>query len=521
MATVTVEIQDGPYRGRRTMLRLCNSLRVGRTERADWVIPVDPEMSGLHFSLDFSTDHLVLRDLQSTNGTFRNGQRIEECELVSGDMIRAGTTTFLVNVQESRVTVPPLPSSPALADSPDVPLLSDIPPEEPASHNARNTVLSDAETPPATSTTGGAVIQICSDNFAGQKIWLAPQQSVVVGRSPDVDRSFADVPGLANHHFAVEWNERGLHVIDLNSGSPTFVNDQLVNITQLQPGDTIRAGDLIAQVRQIGDRTVKVASSELPDVRVNRAHESPQVTAVASAVRPTARNVTVVPQSYGAVQSDPDEEVRRAALHAAAWSGQGWLLDFCRAMAQRVDPTWQETYYVYAIIAPPAELPMMHALLSATTLGPARFRIASAFAHPATIPYLLDHLAHEDAATAFSAGQAFRRMLGVDLDSDRRGSISLPGDDSDDDFDKEFQQQVWLPDAATAKSHWDSVKSSMENATRVYYGFVVNDRWDETHARNVDLETRWELFLRARFHGHWTGSPAVLERLSRPYPITP
>jgi hypothetical protein len=58
----------------------------------------DPSMSRDHFALEAGVAAVVLRDLGSTNGTFVNGSRVERSILAEGDQVRAGETTFRVQL---------------------------------------------------------------------------------------------------------------------------------------------------------------------------------------------------------------------------------------------------------------------------------------------------------------------------------------------------------------------------------------------------------------------------------------
>jgi hypothetical protein len=75
-------------------------------------------------------------------------------------------------------------------------------------------------------------------------------------------------------------------------------------------------------------------------------------------------------------------------------------------------------------------------------------------------------------------------------------------------------ETVEMPDVSTASARWHSLQSQLASATRIYRGIIVNDAWDEAQANRFDLETRWELFLRARYYGRWRGTPTVLQRLT-------
>ncbi len=105
---VFLEVVNGPYTGARIEILAGQTVQVGRTTRANVVFAEDQHMSGLHFALEWVPEGLALRDLNSRNGTFVNGQRIARAALAHGDRITAGGTELLVHVGDlSAVTAPP------------------------------------------------------------------------------------------------------------------------------------------------------------------------------------------------------------------------------------------------------------------------------------------------------------------------------------------------------------------------------------------------------------------------------
>lgn len=68
---------------------------VGRAPRADFVVDA-PLVSRLHCRLSLHPDGLLVEDLESTNGTFVNGERVTRLVLRSGDALRVGRMEFLV-----------------------------------------------------------------------------------------------------------------------------------------------------------------------------------------------------------------------------------------------------------------------------------------------------------------------------------------------------------------------------------------------------------------------------------------
>ena len=70
---------------------------VGRLNESD--VPVrDPFISRVHCGFSFTNDQFNVKDLGSTNGTYRNGSRVFECNLASGDKIQIGNTTLVFEV---------------------------------------------------------------------------------------------------------------------------------------------------------------------------------------------------------------------------------------------------------------------------------------------------------------------------------------------------------------------------------------------------------------------------------------
>jgi diguanylate cyclase (GGDEF)-like protein len=67
---------------------------IGRGREADIRIP-DDGISREHVEVLGEREHVTVRDLGSTNGTFHNGRKVDEVELVDGDKISIGSTTIL------------------------------------------------------------------------------------------------------------------------------------------------------------------------------------------------------------------------------------------------------------------------------------------------------------------------------------------------------------------------------------------------------------------------------------------
>lgn len=93
---VVLEILDGPLAGRTVELAAGESVSVGRTAKSQLMLPHDNFLSGLHFLVESTAGGVVLRDCNSSNGTWVNGERVTERPLADGDQVSAGQTRFRV-----------------------------------------------------------------------------------------------------------------------------------------------------------------------------------------------------------------------------------------------------------------------------------------------------------------------------------------------------------------------------------------------------------------------------------------
>ena len=93
-----LEITAGPQAGRKITLTPGNPLRIGRTNKSEYVMAEDTFLSSAHFAVEWSGESCVLRDLGSSNGTFLNGTRTSESPMQNGDLITAGQSSFELKI---------------------------------------------------------------------------------------------------------------------------------------------------------------------------------------------------------------------------------------------------------------------------------------------------------------------------------------------------------------------------------------------------------------------------------------
>ena len=97
---IEVKDFDGPVEGRH--VSVCSltvngePVTVGRAQAADLIV-TDRWVSRRHCQLYQSDGEIVVRDLESTHGTFLNGKRVTEAVLRPGDEIRIGLTSLVLS----------------------------------------------------------------------------------------------------------------------------------------------------------------------------------------------------------------------------------------------------------------------------------------------------------------------------------------------------------------------------------------------------------------------------------------
>jgi eukaryotic-like serine/threonine-protein kinase len=95
---VNLKVTGGPYKGRIFSFAQHDSFLIGRNPEAHLCLPDDRYFSRNHCLLEMNPPHSFLRDLGSTNGTFLNGQRVQDASLKNGDRIQCGETILIVEV---------------------------------------------------------------------------------------------------------------------------------------------------------------------------------------------------------------------------------------------------------------------------------------------------------------------------------------------------------------------------------------------------------------------------------------
>jgi pSer/pThr/pTyr-binding forkhead associated (FHA) protein len=85
---------SGPEKGQ--IIPVMDRVEIGRALECDISI-LEPALSRKHAELELMDDGLTIRDLGSVNGTYVNGEKVDEQGLNDGDLLQFGKIRFIVS----------------------------------------------------------------------------------------------------------------------------------------------------------------------------------------------------------------------------------------------------------------------------------------------------------------------------------------------------------------------------------------------------------------------------------------
>ena len=110
----------------------------------------------------------------------------------------------------------------------------------------------------------GLLLEIVEGPGAGER--LALDDAVELGRDPGLPHPLEDVK-VSRHHARIRPVGGAAEVEDLGSTNGTFLNDQPLQIpTSIGPGDRIRVGLTVLELRRADDRSPAVAVPDLTQI---------------------------------------------------------------------------------------------------------------------------------------------------------------------------------------------------------------------------------------------------------------
>ncbi|MEV0523108.1 FHA domain-containing protein [Streptomyces sp. NPDC050439] len=186
-----------------TVMSPSRDYHVGRDPLSDVVID-DARVSWHHAVLHAERDHWTIEDEHSTNGTYADGQRVQEWDVGAGSVLRFGSVT----------------------DGPRAVLVGRTPPP-PAAPERPSAV----RTPSATGTFRQPTT-----------VRPLPARTVRIGRAADNDLVIDDLVVSRRHAELRVLADGSYEIVDLGSHNGTYLNGQPVGRAPVAPGDIVGVG---------------------------------------------------------------------------------------------------------------------------------------------------------------------------------------------------------------------------------------------------------------------------------------
>lgn len=216
-------------------------LTLGRGDSCDMQI-LEGHVSRLHARLETMGDCVWLKDLESSNGSYVNGERlIGAMRVYHGDELTFDISRYqLIGDHPDLTPIRPVSAvaeafefDPELSEEPP-PLAPEVPPVEPAA------VVADDETE-------GPYLLGIAGGVAERRYPLNLGQHLV-GRAPDVEIHLPE-PSVSLRHAEIDVRADGVFITNLISTNGVQVNGQDVNIQRLEPGDQVQLGRAVLEYR--------------------------------------------------------------------------------------------------------------------------------------------------------------------------------------------------------------------------------------------------------------------------------
>lgn len=202
------------------------------------------------------------------------------------------------------------------------------------------------------------------------------------------------------------------------------------------------------------------------------------------------------PRPYAEALRHADPGVVEAAVEAAIWTGQPWVLDSLWRLAEV--PERQPWALGWLAALAPAE--GQAAVLARIGAQPAvqRGPLAARLGSWPALESVHAWMASDDPVLAASALRGWSRMTGLSADGAR---LIAPPAGGDDPALEDLREELVLPDLARVRQHRDEHGKRWQGGVRWCRGHDIRDSLSREAQRWIDLEARWDFGARAALAG--------------------
>lgn len=196
----------------------------------------DSEVSSQHCQIQQIADGYHVFDLNSTNGTYLNGQKVLKAKLAINDLLRVGNTNFVFSVEN----IASMRNPQALLKS-----IKGIAKPDPRSEKIAAQVRDKKK---KIIQSLRLVLDVTYPDMTSEKLEIE-DNICVLGRTQTLGKFERDEE-ISRKHTSIMIDPDGKIVVqDLESTNGTFVNDEILNgPVVLNPGDVVRLGNTRVRV---------------------------------------------------------------------------------------------------------------------------------------------------------------------------------------------------------------------------------------------------------------------------------
>ena len=219
----------GPYQGK-SLNASKRKMTIGRSSGE--IVLNDSAVSKEHALIFFDGGRFLVRDLQSTNGTYLNGGQVFESYIDTNDEITVGNSVIKVNIKQTAASASwadlgmDTDQTAAAADAD----ITNVQAEREGKDPLLQALFPDVK----------AAVQVVEGVDAGKSL-IFKTRGIIIGRGK-VDLELNDMD-VSRKHASIEFMAKERVIIkDLRSMNGTFVNGRWTSVGNLANADVIKIG---------------------------------------------------------------------------------------------------------------------------------------------------------------------------------------------------------------------------------------------------------------------------------------
>ncbi|TQV89777.1 FHA domain-containing protein [Aliikangiella coralliicola] len=225
---------DGQY------FSLANGFDIGREKSCDVLVPLS-YVSRKHAKFALRKDKLYIEDLNSSNGTYVNGERIKSCELRNGDELRLDEFIFSVIGPVTKVESKP------------------------------RTIVREKVAKPKKENRVTANHGLIKKSEASHKVFLHGMSPDVQGKIYEITKTQNHISRMLGHHLStsersvsarhvyLQETDLGWQIKNDGAADGLMVNGKMQARSVLQDGDELVVGGTLLKFQCVGDKPLNYA----------------------------------------------------------------------------------------------------------------------------------------------------------------------------------------------------------------------------------------------------------------------